>query len=221
MKKIILSLVLLSCMLLPAPRANAQIIDAVLQAIRKAILAIDAQVQRQQTKVIWLQNAQKELENILSKTKLGEISEWTEKQRKLYDDYFKELWKVKNAISTYNRIKDIIQRQQQLVSEYKRAWGLLKGDGHFTAKELSEMYQVYTGILDESLKNLDQLILVTNSFATQMSDGKRLELIRTAGDAIDQNLTDIRMFNSRNFNISISRAQSRQQADVLKKLYGL
>ena len=42
------------------------------------------------------------------------------------------------------------------------------------------MQQVYTGILDESVKNIDQLQLVINAFVTQMSDAKRLEIINTA-----------------------------------------
>ena len=53
------------------------------EGIKKVIKAVDLQIQRQQNKIIWLQNAQKTLENTLSKTKLKEISDWVEKQRTL------------------------------------------------------------------------------------------------------------------------------------------
>ncbi|WP_237028655.1 conjugal transfer protein TraI [Pedobacter steynii] len=219
------TLVIVLCLLVTTPvfQAQAQIplIDVLKGAVKKVIKAVDLQIQRQQNKIIWLQNAQKTLENAMSKLKLNEISEWTEKQRKLYDDYFQELRKVKNLISTYKKTKGIITRQVQLVEEYKKAWNLLRQDKHFSARELDYMYKVYTGILDESLKNLDQLFLVTNAFATQMTDGKRLELIHTASDNLEKNLTDMRGFNNRNYRISLSRADDITQAEMLKKLYGL
>lgn len=218
-------LVIVLCLLLTAPVYQAQaqipIIDIIKGAVKKVVKAIDLQIQRQQNKIIWLQNAQKTLENAMAKLKLNEISEWTEKQRKLYDEYFQELRKVKNLISTYKKTKGIISRQVQLVEEYKKAWNLLRKDKHFSPQELDYMYKVYSGIVDESLKNLDQLFLVTNAFATQMTDGKRLELIQTAANNLEKNLTDMRGFNNRNYRISLSRANDITQAEMLKKLYGL
>lgn len=210
-------------LILPVYRSQAQIpiLDIIKAGVKKVIKAVDLQIQRQQNKVIWLQNAQKTLENAMSKLKLNEISEWTEKQRKLYDDYFQELRKVKNAIATYKNVRAIINRQLQLVEEYKRAWAMLSQDKHFSAQELDYMYGIYSGILDESLKNLDQLFLVTNAFATQMTDGKRLELIQAAGDNLEKNLLDMRRFNNRNYRISLSRANDLRQAEILKKMYGL
>jgi hypothetical protein len=219
------TLVIVLCLLIASPVYHAQaqipIIDVIKGAVKKVIKAVDLQIQRQQNKIIWLQNAQKTLENAMSKLKLNEISEWTEKQRKLYDDYFQELRKVKNLISTYKKTKGIITRQVQLVEEYKKAWNLLRQDKHFSVRELDYMYKVYTGILDESLKNLDQLFLITNAFATQMTDGKRLELIHAASDNLEKNLTDMRGFNNRNYRISLSRADDITQAEMLRKLYGL
>ncbi len=223
MKKILTALMLSLLLMAPIHQAQAQIpiIDIIKTVIKKVIRAIDLQIQRQQNKVMFLQNAQKELENEMSKLKLKDISDWTEKQRKLYDDYFQELKKVKDAISTYRKVKEIIQQQVELVNEYQRAWALLRQDKNFTPAEIDEMYTVYTGIIDESLKNIDQLIMVTSSFKTQMTDGARLELMNRSGKQVDQNLTEMRNFNNRNFQLSISRANDAQQADMLKKMYGL
>jgi hypothetical protein len=221
MKGKIIRIMAMMMMLIPVQRADAQIIEAVRAAIIKAIRAVDLQIQKQQNKVMWLQNAQKAMENEMSKLKLKEISDWSEKQRKLYDDYFQELKKVKNAIATYKRVRQIVEMQLQITGEYKRGWSLLKGDKHFSPAELAEMYRIYSGMLDESLKNIDQLMLVTNSFATQMSDGQRLELIESAGNYMDRNLADIRLFNQRNYKVSISRAKNQQDAEMMKKLYGI
>ena len=208
-----------------APLQQAQaafpIIELLKFATKKVIRAIDLQIQKQQNKVIWLQNAQKTLENALSKLKLQEISDWVEKHRKLYDDYFQELRKVKDILYTYRKVREVIHRQLQLVEEYSLAWNLLRQDKNFTAEELAQMYRVYTAIIEESLKNLDQLFLVVNSFETQMTDGKRLELIAVASRNMEQNLVELRHFNRKNFRLSLSRTTNEKEAAALKKIYGL
>lgn len=191
------------------------------EGITKIIKAVDLKIQRLQNKTIWLQNAQKAIENEMSKLKLNEISDWVEKQRRLYADYFDELWKVKAAITCYQRVKDIIAKQLLLVNEYKVAYALFRQDKNFTTEEIDYMYKVYTGILNESIKNLDQVFLVTNAFSTQMTDANRMEIINEAADKIDQNLTDLRQFNNQNKMLSFQRAAEKNDIDVVKKLYGL
>ena len=157
----------------------------------------------------------------MSKLKLTEISDWSKKQKELYAKYFDELWKVKNAISSYQAVRDIIKKQVQLVQEYSKAFNLSKQDKNFTADELNYMQKVYTGILDESIKNIDQIQLVINAFATQMADAKRLEIIHAAGNNIEQNITDLRQFNQQNIIISLQRSKEKNDIDVVKKLYGI
>lgn len=216
-------LLLILAITLPAGRSQAQIpiLEIIKAAVKKVVRAVDLQIQRQQNKVIWLQNAQRTVENTMSKLKLTEISQWTDKQRALYDDYFKELWRVKNAIATYRRVRSIVEKQLQLVEEYKRAWAMLQRDPHFSPQELERIFGIYSAILEESLKNIDQLTLVASSFATQMSDGQRLELIAQADKSIDRNLGELRRFSDRNFRLSLSRSSNALQAESLRKLYGI
>jgi predicted transcriptional regulator YheO len=224
MKKIlIITGIVLSISIAPVQQTNAQIpiLEIIKAAVKKVIKAVDLKIQRLQNKTIWLQNAQKTLENKMSKLKLTEISDWSKKQKELYAKYFDELWKVKNAISSYQAVRDIIKKQVQLVQEYAKAFNLSKQDKNFTVDELDYMQKVYTGILDESIKNIDQIQLVINAFATQMTDAKRLEIIHTAGDNIDQNITDLRQFNQQNITISLQRSKERNDIDVVKTLYGL
>jgi hypothetical protein len=106
--------------------AQIPIADIIKAAVEKVIRAVDLKVQRLQNKTIGLQNAQKTLENKMSQLKLDEIRGWVEKQRKLYDDYFEELWKVKAALAHYQRVKDIIKGQLQMVNEYKGCVGVVQ-----------------------------------------------------------------------------------------------
>ncbi|HEX5152864.1 MAG TPA: conjugal transfer protein TraI [Parafilimonas sp.] len=220
MKGVVLTLLVVAN---SSQKANAQFIiaEVIKAGVKKVIMAVDLQVQRMQNKTIWLQNAQKEMENILSETKLTEISDWVEKQKDLYGDYFDELWKVKEVIEYYHRIEDIVDKQVKIVDEYESAFNLFKQDKHFTADELDYMGKVYSGILDQSLKNLDQLFLVINSFSTQMSDEKRLEIITGAGEAMDENYDDLKMFNNQNAMLSLQRSSDLNEADVVRQLYGI
>ena len=209
--------------LTPAPKAQAAIgiAQIIKEAVKKVIRAVDLMIQRLQNKTIALQNAAKVLENKLSKLKLNEIADWTERQRQLYKEYYDELWKVRNTIAMYDRVKKILQRQAQLVKEYKLTWELVQEDKHFTEKEIDYMYKVYTGILDESVKNIDQVLLVINSFKMQMSDAARLEVINKVGEQIEKNYADLRQFNDQNIRLSINRAKDEHEVESVKKLYGI
>lgn len=202
-------------------KAAIPIMEIIRQGIIKVIKAIDLMIQRLQNKTIWLQNAQKVLENKLSQLKLSEIAQWTEKQRQLYKKYYDELWKVRQTLATYHRVAIIIQRQKQIVQQYKFTWEMVNQDKHFTRSEIDYMYRVYTGILNESLYNLDEILLVINSYKTQMSDAKRLEIINKAGDNIDKNYRDLQQFNNQNIQLSLNRAKDEHEILAVKKLYGL
>jgi hypothetical protein len=210
-------------MTLPVQQARAQdpVSEAIKEGVKRVIKALDLAIQRMQNATIWLQNAQKSVENAMSKLKLKEISDWVEKQRKLYADYFDELWRIKAAIAYYQRVKDIIGNQADMVREYKQAWALFKQDKKFTVDEINYMGQVYQGMLDESLKSIDQLFLVINAFATQMSDAKRLEIINSVSQSFSQNVMDLREFNNQNKMISLQRAAEKGEIDLVKRLYGI
>lgn len=214
--------ILLIISIAPFERVRAQDPTTLIikQAVVKVIKAIDLKIQRLQNKTIWLQNAQKVIENTMSKVKLDEITDWVEKQRTLYYDYFDELWRVKSIISYYHRIREVSEMQVRLVEEYKRAWALFKQDKHFTANELAYMGQVYTGILSESAKNLDQLFLVINSFSTQMTDAKRLEIINNAVDGTETAYNDLKTFNQQNTLLILQRAKSANDIEAVNQLYG-
>jgi len=217
-------MLIICCAVMPTKQTDAQVTDIaqiIKEGVKKVIVAVDLQIQRIQTQTIWLQNAQKVLENAMSQLKLTDIANWVEKQKDLYADYYQELWEVKSAIVYYQRAKEIIAEQLELVNAYKQAFALFRQDKDFTEDEISYMYKVYSGILDESVKNLDQILNVINAFTTQMSDAQRLAIIDDAAKRIDQNYSDIKEFNNENIKISLQRAKEYNDVDVVKKLYGL
>lgn len=216
--------VIMALVVIPSSPANATplaILEIIKAGVKKVIKAMDLKIQRLQNKTIWLQDAQKTLENTLSKLKLGEIAEWSEKQKEQYRNYYEELSKVKSIITYYQRVREIMQKQIHLVEAYKTAWQKLRNDKHFTDKEIEYMATIYGGILEESLKNIEQISDLIVSFSTKMSDAKRIELINNAADQMDENYTDLIQFNQQNFGLSLQRSKNQQEIEYVKKLYGL
>lgn len=218
-----LGLILLVLVFLVPPKqsySQIAILDIIKAGVKKVIRAVDLKIQRQQNKIIWLQNAQKTIENTMSKFKLDEISDWTNRQKEIYKKYFDELQRVKAIISYYQRIKSITEKQKRIVESYQRSWQLVKNDKHFSAKEIEYMGKVYMGIINETVKNIDQLLLVVNSFKVQMTDAKRMEIINSVADKVDRNYSDLQIFNQQNAGLSIQRANSASEIDRVKQMYG-
>ncbi|MGN6212063.1 conjugal transfer protein TraI [Parafilimonas sp.] len=220
MKKLIVLLAICSVFTV---RTNAQfgIGQIIKLTVTKVIKAIDLQVQRIQNKTVVLQNAQKVVENTMSELHLNEITGWVQKQKDLYSSFYKDLWKVKTIITDYHRVKEIAERQAQLVSEYQHAWNMLRQDKHFTADEINYMAQVYSGILNQTVQNINQLFTVVNSFTTQMSDAERMEIINNVNDEVNKNYNDLHQFNTQNSLLTLSRTKDENDAAMVKWMYSL
>src|SRR5664279_4005135 len=187
MNKIILSL---SLLLGTVHLAQSKVV--ILEVIKAAINAADLVIQQIQNETIVLQNAQKELENVMSQLQLDGITDWVSKQKALYEEYYSELATVKEIISGYDNMKSIVELQSRIVAEYQHAYGLFKHDRHFSLRELDYMYRVYSGILDQSLKNLDQALLAVSALATSMTDAQRLHIVDDAARNMQINYDDLR-----------------------------
>jgi hypothetical protein len=224
MKKLIIILVLVAtATVAPTQRSQAQIpgVSLISSAIKKVITALDLKVQQLQNQTIELQNAEASVENNLHLNSLNNISGWLNKERTLYQNYYQELAKVKILISDYDEVKKIISQQKELLSEYHNASTLFHQDAHFSGSELSAMGNVYGGILQESIRNLEEVTTAITAFSTQMDDAERLLMVHHASAGMQTNLDHLRQYNNQNAIISYERAKSEQDRQTIRQLYGI
>jgi uncharacterized phage infection (PIP) family protein YhgE len=222
MKRFFMALLVLGIItMIPAGRANAQIIDAIEDAIKAALMAVDLGIQKVQTETVNLQDAQKALENAMQQTQLGDITSWVQQQKDLFSEYYQELLQVKNALTAYDKVVSMIDKQAQLIKDYQTAYAAMQNDPHFSAQEISYIGQVYSGILKQSVENLNQLEMVITALVTQMGDGSRLRIIDGAGARIDQNYSDLHQFTQQNILLSMQRATDTKDLQEVELLYGL
>lgn len=184
-------LMLLLGLAVPKAEAGIPIAELIRQGVKRVIIAVDLKIQRMQNETIWLQQAQQEMENILSKTKLEEISTWSSRQKELYSDYYAGFWKVKQGIANFQRVREIIATQQLLLTTYGKTWNLLVKEGQFSPNELALIEERFSGILNESLLHIAALTGVLKNLTFQLSDGERLEQIHLLDRKMQDNYQDL------------------------------
>jgi hypothetical protein len=223
MKKSVIIPIFLCGLLAVQEKVHAQVpvVSVVSGIIKKVIIAIDLQVQKLQNETIQLQNAERSVENNLHLNSLNDINGWLTKEKALYQQYYKELATVRTVIADYDEVRRIIGQQEELLTEYHDANNLFRQDRHFTASELNQMSNVYSGILQESARNLQEVVTAVKSFSTQMKDAERLLLIHHATAGMQKNLDDLRQFNNHNVALSLARAGEEQDRAQVRELYGL
>ena len=222
-KFLVIAALCLLGLLLPDTQARAQFIigDIIGEAAKKVLIAADLAVQRLQTQTIVLQDAEKVVENAMQQTQLADIAGWVQQQKDLFAGYYQELWTIKTALSDYQRVKDMVDKQERLVAAYKQAYATIQQDPHFSAAELQHIYSVYDGILSQSSDNINQLLMVVKSFVTQMDDAGRLGIIDAAGSRIDENYNNLQQFTQENILLSMERSRDQQDLAFIKSLYGI
>jgi len=201
-------------------KAEAQL-NIIGEILKRVIMAIDLKVQKEQTKTIVLQDAQKQLENSMQETRLAEITGWVRQQKELYDEFYQELWQVKNVLRYYSAVKGVIDKEARLVDGYKRAYAAIMRDTHFSAEETGQIIGVYKAILDGSVAIVDELQTLINAFVTQMDDADRLGMINGLSAGIDRHYRQLQAYTQENILLSLQRAKSEGDINMIKALYGL
>jgi conjugation system TraG family ATPase len=212
---------LMLCLFLGRVDAQVPGIGIIGTILKKIINAMDIKVQQLQLETMGLENAQKLSENDLSQGELSDITQWVQQERDLYSAYYTELWQVKTLLSTYDRVRDILRREQQAAQACQQAMALFRRDSHFSGAELDQMAATYTTFLDASARNLDELTLLITDNLTQMTDGRRLTLIDGAAREAETDYNQVQAYTQAQIALSLRRARNAQDQVAIEQLYGL
>ena len=139
----------------------------------------------------------------------------------LHEVFLDALLIVSPNVSADQRIADIISAQIAIVQEYESALKTFRADPHFTAAEITYMAAVYTNLLAESIKDLDELTMVLTDGTLRMSDDERLSVIDRVHRSMLDKLAFLRHFNNAVALQSAQRGRPAGDLSTLKTLYGL
>jgi hypothetical protein len=139
----------------------------------------------------------------------------------LHEAFLDELYLVSPTVRKYPRVTDIINEQAQLVSEYKSASTAFHRDHNFNPDELAYMMTIYNNLVSQSLKNLEDLVMVVTDSQLRMNDAERLTAIDRIYLESHNQLSYLRKFNEQATKISRQRTQGTADRQSVKSIYGL
>jgi len=148
------------------------------------------------------------------------IKDISEGNFNLHKAFLDGLLLVSPAVRNYRHVKEMVDDQSALASEYKAAWKALTGNKHFTTDELIYIGHVYTQLFIESLKDIDRLTGVLTAGALRMSDAERLDAIDVIFEDGRNKLLFLRRFNDGIRVLSQQRDAEQKDVETLKGLYG-
>jgi len=138
---------------------------------------------------------------------------------KLHQVFLDGLFAVNPAVRNYKRVADIINYQQLLLKEYRRAYDRFKRDPNFSEDELRYMANVYNYLVKQSLKNLEELAMIVTAAKLRMSDDERIQRIDAICRDMEDKISFLRYFNNSTLMLAIQRAKENNDVSVLQKLY--
>jgi hypothetical protein len=171
-----------------------------------------------------LQQLEKILDNMYKGYKIlstgyNRIKNIAEGNFNLHQVFLDALFAVNPSISKYKRIPAIINYQQLLMKEYKRAYTRFKNDPKLSAQEIKYLKSVYDYLVKQSLRNLEELTMIITATKLRMSDDERLLAIDRIYFDIEDKVSFLRHFNNTTQLLSIQRAKERGDASAIQKLY--
>lgn len=138
----------------------------------------------------------------------------------LHKNFLDALMEVSPAVKKYKRITDIINYQLSIVKRYKQAFTHFKEDNVFTAKEIEYISKVYSNLFNESVKSLDELLMVITAGKLRMTDDERLQAIDRIHARIEDQSAFLENFNSGTSYLSLQRKAEQTDINLSKKIYG-
>lgn len=95
----------------------------------------------------------------------------------LHRDFFNRLKNVNPAIRRYAKVADIIAYQVKIIKQTKVTIQQIRETKQFTEAEMDYCKKVFDNLLDECMKTVEELILVTTPGELEMKDDERLKRI--------------------------------------------
>lgn len=131
------------------------------------------------------------------------------------------LLEVSPTVKKYKRIVEIISTQQQLVKEYKNALGQFRSTKVFNPDDIGYLETVYEKLIDRSLKNLEELLMVVTAGKLRMNDAERIDAIDRIYADMQDKLQFLRHFNDKATLMAVQKQRLLKETKDLKSIYGI
>lgn len=149
------------------------------------------------------------------------VKDLSEGNFSLHQSFLDALMQVSPVVKNYKRVVDIIQYQVLLVRESKSSFNRFSKEGNFTEQELAYFEKVYGNLLNQSLRNLDELLTVLTANKLRMSDDERLEAIDSIYAEMEDKLLFLRNFNAKSSVLALQRTRENNDLQTVRGIHEL
>jgi len=149
------------------------------------------------------------------------VKDMTEGNFSLHKTFLDALMQVSPTVKNYKRVGEIVNLQIQLVKESKMGLGRFAKSGSFSQQELNYFEKVYGNLLNQSLRNLDELTMVITADKLRMSDDERLKAVDEVFLDMQDKIAFLRNFNNSSNVLMLQRAKESKDVYASKGFYEL
>jgi DNA repair ATPase RecN len=150
----------------------------------------------------------------------GTIKDISEGNFSLHKTFLDALMEVSPVVKEYHRVADIVNYQLRIIKQGKSALNKFKQDKNFTGDELEYIGKVYSNLFDQSVKNLDDLLIVITAGELRMSDEERLGAIDKIYASVVDQFSFLKEFSNTTRLLSLGRSYEATEIEMSKKLGG-
>jgi DNA repair ATPase RecN len=209
MRKIITTLAFIILFLFPN-KGNSQA-----QEIQQLILNIEKLAQFKQI----LSDMKKGYEILSGGYKV--VKDMSEGNFTLHKTFLDALMQVSPVVRNYKRVGDIVNYQILLVKESKKGFSRFVNSGNFSRQEIEYFEKIYSNLLSQSLRNLDELTMVVTADKLRMSDDERLEAVDAIYLEMQDKVLFLRNFNKSSSVMALQREKEAGDISAFKGFYNL
>jgi hypothetical protein len=151
----------------------------------------------------------------------GSVREISRGTFTLHQDYLDRLLAVNPEVRNYYKVKEILQFQRQLLSDYRSALPRFRREGVLLPSETAYLEKVYGTILAGSGRDLEELALVLTSSSLRMGDAERLQAIDRLHGSLEGKVRFLRHFRDRAQVLARHRLRAKTDVHSLRRLFRL
>jgi len=144
------------------------------------------------------------------------VKDMTEGNFSLHKTFLDALMQVSPAVKNYKRVAEIVEYQISIVKESRNGMNQFIKSGNFSGQEINYFEKVYGNLLNQSLRNLDELTIVITADKLRMSDDERLKAVDDIYEQMQDKLLFLRNFNTTSNVLALQRAREKNDVYVSK-----
>ena len=144
------------------------------------------------------------------------VKDMTEGNFSLHKTFLDALMQVSPAVKNYIRVAEIVEYQISIVKESRNGMNRFIKSGNFSGQEINYFEKVYGNLLNQSLRNLDELTMVITADKLRMSDDERLKAVDDIYEQMQDKLLFLRNFNTTSNVLALQRSKEKNDVYVSK-----